>query len=119
MNTCQIESRDPLRQAALARLVEAAAASATGVPAPALRDRFRGNRANALARQTAMYLTHVAFGMPFTHVGICFGRDRTTVRHACALIEDRRDDPGIDLALEALETGLTAMSRSLVPEMRS
>lgn len=63
----------------------------------------------------AMYLAHVAFGLSFTRVGICFGRDRTTVRHACALIEDRRDDPGYDLALSALEAGLLALSGRLIP----
>jgi chromosomal replication initiation ATPase DnaA len=60
-----------------------------------------------------MYLAHVVFGLSYTRVGICFGRDRTTVRHACALIEDRRDDPALELALAALEAGLLALTLRL------
>ncbi|KPF71528.1 hypothetical protein IP69_06245 [Bosea sp. AAP35] len=98
-------------------------AATTQVPLAKLRARHRGQRSTALARQTAMYLAHVAFGLTLTRVGICFGRDRTTVRHACALIEDRRDDPALELGLSALEAGLVALTRSLSPanpaEMRS
>lgn len=114
MNTYEINLHDPLRLTALARLIEAASSAATGIPAAQLRERLRGSRAAAHARQTAMYLAHVVFGLSFTRVGICFGRDRTTVRHACALIENRRDDPGEDLALSALEAGLLALTRSLI-----
>ncbi|MEQ8823668.1 MAG: hypothetical protein RIC14_04770 [Filomicrobium sp.] len=38
-----------------------------------------------------------------TEVGRIFERDRTTVSHACALIEDRRDEPIFDQLLEMLE----------------
>lgn len=118
MNICDINLRDPVRQTALARLIESAASAATGIPTTRLRDRLRGSQPAARARQTAMYLAHVVFGLSFTRVGICFGRDRTTVRHACALIEDCRDDPGHDLALSALEAGLLAMTRSLIAAAR-
>lgn len=57
-----------------------------------------------------MYLAHVVFGLTMTQVGCCFERDRTTVRHACALIEDRRDLPAFDLALAALEAGLMSLA---------
>ena len=67
----------------------------------------------AFARQTAMYLAHVAFGLTLSQVGICFGRDRTTVRHACALIEDRRDRPDFELAMAALEIGLAQLAFGL------
>ncbi len=64
-----------------------------------------------------MYLAHIVFGLSYTRVGICFGRDRTTVRHACALVEDRRDDPARDMALSALEIGMLALSHSLSREV--
>jgi hypothetical protein len=32
-----------------------------------------------------------------------FARDRTTVAHACGLVEDRRDDPAFDRSLDLLE----------------
>ena len=117
MNSLELEAIDPVRHAALARLAEVAVAAITQVPAATLRAPRRGRRPIALARQTAMYLAHVAFGLTFTRVGICFGRDRTTVRHACALIEDRRDDPVLEFALSALEVGLLALSVSLAPAL--
>lgn len=63
----------------------------------------RGRSRVAFARQVAMYLAHISFGLTLTTVGRAFGRDRTTVAHACALVEDARDDPEIDRTLELLE----------------
>lgn len=77
---------------------------------PALRSRSR-TAAVAVARQTAMYLAHVAFGLSFTDVGELFSRDRTTVAHACRLIEELRDDPVMDKALTVIETTLTTLPR--------
>ncbi|MBV1885588.1 MAG: chromosomal replication initiator DnaA [Parvibaculaceae bacterium] len=66
-------------------------------------------RANvAFARQNAMYLCHVAFGMSFADIGRHFGRDRTTVSHACRLIEDARDLDSLDVMLDRLEFSLKA-----------
>lgn len=66
-------------------------------------------RANvAFARQNAMYLCHVAFGMSFADIGRYFGRDRTTVSHACRLIEDARDLASLDVMLDRLEFSLKA-----------
>jgi len=50
-----------------------------------------------------MYLAHVVFGLNLTQVGALFGRDRTTVGHGCAVVEDRREHPNFDLALTILE----------------
>lgn len=66
----------------------------------------RGAPDAALARQIAMYLTHVGFGMSLSRVAAAFGRDRSTVAHACHLIEDRRDDRHLDELLAALETAV-------------
>ena len=63
----------------------------------------RGKAQVALARQVAMYLAHVTCRLSLTEVGVLFGRDRTTVAHACRVVEDRRDDPIFDRALELLE----------------
>lgn len=57
----------------------------------------------AHARQIAMYLAHVGFGLPFDVIGRHFGRDRTTVAHACRVIEDMRDDRWLDCRINALE----------------
>jgi chromosomal replication initiation ATPase DnaA len=77
------------------------------IPALALRSRDRAAPIS-LARQMAMYLAHVAFRLSFTEVGQLFGRDRTTVAHACGVIEDLRDDQIIDRSLTVLAAALTA-----------
>lgn len=72
-----------------------------------MRAKHRSREEVAFARQVAMYLAHVAGGLPMTEVGRLFARDRTTVAHACAVVEDRRDDPVFDRALAVLEFALT------------
>jgi chromosomal replication initiation ATPase DnaA len=67
---------------------------------------------DVLARQAAMYLANVAFGLSYTEISTVFRRDRTTVAHACAIIEDLRDDPVMDRTLTALEAALTASNRA-------
>ena len=66
-------------------------------------------RAAAFARQIAMYLAHVGFGLSMAEVGRAFGRDRTTVVHACHLIEDRRDEVRFDQMLDHLEQAAIAL----------
>ena len=88
-------------------VMELAVAAAFAVPASELRARTRGPASVALARQTAMYLAHVAFGLSLTKVGQVFGRDRTTAAHACRRMEDRREDPRLDTLLATLEQGCT------------
>jgi chromosomal replication initiation ATPase DnaA len=65
----------------------------------------------ASARQVGMYLAHVACGLPLTEVGRLFGRHRRTVAHACAVVEDRRDDPEFDRAIAVMEFALTANAK--------
>ncbi len=89
-------------------LLENCSLSAFGIAPSYLRSRHR-EMPTALARQMAMYLAHVAFGLNYTEVGSIFARDRTTVAHACALIEDLRDDPVLDRALSALEAVLPSL----------
>lgn len=68
----------------------------------------RGAQTVSLARQVAMYITHVCFGLSLSRVANAFLRDRSTVAHACHLIEDKRDDPAFDDMLEALEEAARA-----------
>ena len=51
-------------------------------------------------RQIAMYLSHVVLSVPYQTIAVAFGRDRTTVMHACSVVEDRRDDAGYDDFIE-------------------
>jgi hypothetical protein len=91
------------RPADLCWLLEEAAALAFGVPPDELRARSRRGAQVAFARQSAMYLAHVVLGLNYREVGELFRRDRTTAAHACRCVEDRRDDPAIDLRLDMLE----------------
>ena len=63
----------------------------------------RGAPRTAFARQVAMYLAHTGFELSFETISQIFGRDRTTVSHACHVVEDGRDDIWLDCRLEALE----------------
>ena len=63
----------------------------------------RGRARIALARQVAMYLAHVGCELSLTAVGRVFGRDRTTVAHACNRVEDARERPEFDSALAMME----------------
>jgi len=87
----------------LRRVIESAMAHVFGVDEAELFMVSRGKARVALARQVAMYLAHVSCGLSFTEVGEIFHRDRTTVAHACGVVEDRRDDPVFDRSLELLE----------------
>ena len=69
----------------------------------------RGRAGIALARQAAMYLAHTSFSLTYAEVGTLFERDRTTVSHACRAIEDRREDPLFDRALELLDRAIRAL----------
>jgi|GEM_PF-838280 len=63
----------------------------------------RGAPRAAFARQVAMYLAHTGFELSLGRIGRVFERDRTTVSHACHVVEDGRDDIWLDCRLEALE----------------
>lgn len=95
------------KDAAGLRLLALVAAS-QGVSVEALLQPSRGKAEIALARQLAMYLMHVSLQRIYADVGAFFGRDRTTVAHACALIEDRRELAAFDRTVERLEQLLEA-----------
>ncbi len=60
-----------------------------------------------------MYLAHVGFALSFETIGRAFDRDRTTVAHACRVVEDSRDDARLDRRLAALETMCAASGERL------
>jgi chromosomal replication initiation ATPase DnaA len=86
------------------RLVVLTVASATGVRYCDFFARSRMRLHTANARQLAMYLCHTLLGITLTEVGQFFGRDRTTVAHACRQVEDGRDEGSpADIRILALE----------------
>jgi len=100
----------PLREATsgLGQMVAYTVSSAFLVPASELQAPTRCRAHVAKARQVAMYLAHVGLGLSYTDAGRLFGRDRTTVAHACRLVEERREDPRFDASLDYLEQTLRA-----------
>ncbi len=105
--------RDDLGVHAPREAIEQAVVQVFGVGQEDLRRITRGRANVALARQVAMYLAHVVCGMTLTDTGRLFGRDRTTVAHACSVIEDRRDDPLFDRALDLLGWVVPAITTRL------
>ncbi len=92
-------------------IIEQSIAQVFGVPPVDLCRTTRGRAQVALARQVAMYIDHITCGHSFTEVGGLFDRDRTTVAYACSMIEDRRDNPSFDRALELLEWAVPSLLR--------
>jgi chromosomal replication initiation ATPase DnaA len=103
-------STPPLADEHLRRALEAAVAPALAVARGRLWAGRRGRPVEVLARQVAMYLAHVAFGLTFAEVARLFARDPRTVARACALVEDRRDCVHFDRSLELLESALRLLS---------
>ncbi|WP_246091611.1 helix-turn-helix domain-containing protein [Aliirhizobium smilacinae] len=74
--------------------------------------RSERRRPSCHVRQISMYVCHVALRMSFSDIGAAFGRDRTTVGHACHVVEDRRDDVAFDEFVSAIERIATAVFQS-------
>lgn len=89
---------------ALRVVIDAAVSQVFSIDIVRLSGATRGRKGVALARQVAMYIAHTGLGITLTDVGRDFRRDRTTVAHACAVIEDLRDQPSFDFALQCLES---------------
>jgi hypothetical protein len=68
-----------------------------------LRSPGRCGKPVARVRQVGMYVAHVTLGLTMTQVGRGFGRDRSTVLHACHLVEDMRDETEFDRIVGTVE----------------
>lgn len=105
------DERDRCARAAL----ELAVSRVFGISGDQIWQGTRGLQHVAQARQIAMYLAHVVCRLSLTDVGRMFGRDRTTVAHACLKIEIMRDNPVLDRALDLLSWALPTMVRRGAP----
>lgn len=97
-----------LRPEPIPGLSAAAAAAAQAAPFAELFSASRSRPSVARARQLAVYLHHVALGASVSGCARAFARDRATIRHACATIEDLRDDSRFDAGAARLESALAA-----------
>ncbi len=66
----------------------------------------RGSPQMVLARQVAMYLTITVFHLTQSRTAGIFRRDRSTIYHACKIVEEHRDDPIFDVKISRLESFL-------------
>lgn len=79
------------------------AAALFNVSGKDLRKPGRSSLGVSRVRQVAMYVCHVVLRLNMTDIGKAFGRDRTTVVHACHLIEDLRDDRDFERIITTTE----------------
>jgi chromosomal replication initiation ATPase DnaA len=84
------------------------AAAFFNVPSRELRRSGRCADDISRVRQIAMYISHVVLRFSMAEVGKGFGRDRTTVMHACHIVEDLRDDAEFDAMLMRIERVVAA-----------
>ncbi|MFN3623836.1 MAG: helix-turn-helix domain-containing protein [Hyphomicrobium sp.] len=103
------------RSGASREAIEYAVTQVFGIAGRDLRRSTRGRARVALARQVAMYIAHVGCGLSLTETGRLFERDRTTVAHACGVIEDRRDDPLFDRVLDLIEWSVPVLAERPAP----
>ncbi len=85
------------------------AAALFNVSGKELREPGRSVLSVSRVRQIAMYVAHVELGLTMRDVGDGFGRDRTTVLHACHQIEDLRDDADFDAIVARVERVVTTV----------
>lgn len=104
-------STNPILSNWYATTVRRVVASEMGIEEQLLCCRRRARAEVAFARQVAMYLTHVVFGVSYNEVATAFRRERSTVAHACAVVEDARDDLSFDGFMERLERQLEDLER--------
>jgi len=91
--------------------LRAIVSAAFGLRPEALAAGGRGTADVAFARQVAMYLAYTRLHVTYVAAGRMFGRDRTTARHACCKVEDKREDPRIDSILDYLERAIDLWPR--------
>jgi chromosomal replication initiation ATPase DnaA len=88
-------------------LAQAIAAQIYAVSVAEMRSPTRGRPRAARARQIAIALARIVFDMSQKQLAVEFGRDRSTVCHACNLIARLREEDGeFDSALRWMESHL-------------
>lgn len=94
-----------------AKLAIAAVSLEFGITELDLKSPQNQSRHIRFTRQVAMYLLHVVYELNHTHIARIFAKDRSTVSHACKVVEDSRDDGVFDMKLIRLENFLRQAPR--------
>lgn len=82
-----------------------------GVDGRELRSSGRSRRPVSRVRQIGMYVAHTSLDLTMQDVADGFSRDRSTVMHACHMIEDLRDDDDFDRIVSRTEKTVLAAFR--------
>lgn len=108
---------NPMNEAGLEGMpiVDELVARTFRLPKMTLHSTTRSRQQVAFARQIAMYLGHVCLCYSFIDLALYYRRDRTTIAHACRVIEERREEEKMELVLNGLESALLLMTQ-LAPE---
>ena len=77
-----------------AGLAQAIVMQIYAVPLAEMRGPTRGRPRAAWARQIAIHLARSVFRMSCKQLAAEFGRDRSTISHACQVIRKKRQDDG-------------------------
>lgn len=96
----------------LCKLIVTIIADQFDIPVDQMMCKTRACAKAARARQIAIYLAHTVFSIAYGHAADFFNRDRTTISHACKMIEDQRDDIEFDLKIEKMEAQLLAATHA-------
>jgi chromosomal replication initiation ATPase DnaA len=88
-----------------------------GVTETDIKNPKRQGRHLRFARQVAMYLSHIIYEMNHTLIGERFAKDRSTISHACKVVEESRDDPVFDMKIIKLENFLRQAPQPLSVRM--
>jgi hypothetical protein len=95
---------------AVAAIVEVVASISTVTIAEPFDPPRRFNRRSQIhRRQIAIYVCHVVLQFPLSLIAKACGRERTTVGHACRVVEDRRDDGAFDAFVGNVERIVSAV----------
>lgn len=87
----------------LVRIAIQIVAMANGLRPEEITQPCRGTSNVSKARQIACYLLHTSLSLSLVDISSYFQKDRTTIGHACRLVEDWRDEPKFDDELIELE----------------
>ncbi len=102
----------------LATFVNQMVASAFELTSERLLRVDRGSASANRARQISIYLMHTVLSFPLVKIARVYKKDRTTIGHACRVIEDLRDNPAFDDKIIELEEIVQTALRlaSYIPE---
>lgn len=112
--SAELERRSQIAGASLCiAAVVALVALETGVPAESITGERR-TKSVALARQVAMFILRVRYGLSFAEIGSAFSRDHGTVIFAVSRIGTRRlQDAALSSLLQRLDNAVSALVQSL------